>query len=190
MQIRQASAKLFFRPETTADLEPFIAIFHRWIRDGKLADHLLIDVADYRHVPKGPGIMLIAHEAHVALDAEDGQLGILYVRKRDVPGDPTAKFLEALRNVAEIARGIEAEAALGGAFRADTARFGLGVMSRLHARNDVPSCEALEPHLRSAMAAVGYPEVKMRKQSKDPRRPFAVAIDAISPAVDLASLGL
>ena len=29
---------------------------------------MLIDVADYRHVPAGPGVLLIGHEANYSLD--------------------------------------------------------------------------------------------------------------------------
>src|SRR5262249_40248078 len=46
-------------------------------------EELLIDVADYRHVPDGPGIVLIAHDAHYAMDMADGRLGLLYSRRRE-----------------------------------------------------------------------------------------------------------
>ena len=44
-----------------ADLEPLIPIFHGWIQD-QVSEELLLDVADYRHVPAGPGVMLIGLE--------------------------------------------------------------------------------------------------------------------------------
>ena len=36
------------------DLTPAIDVFHRWIQND-YGDHLLLDVADHRHVPAGPG---------------------------------------------------------------------------------------------------------------------------------------
>ena len=49
------------------ELEEFIPVFHDWIQTQQLAE-LLIDVADYRHVPHGPGVVLVAHDAHYAMD--------------------------------------------------------------------------------------------------------------------------
>jgi hypothetical protein len=61
----------------TADVIP---VFHRWIQKRDLPE-LLIDVADYSHVPEGPGVLLIAHEANYSLDLAEGKLGLLYNRK-------------------------------------------------------------------------------------------------------------
>ena len=37
-------------------------------RTHAVPDHLLIDVADYAHVPNGPGTVLVAHEANIHID--------------------------------------------------------------------------------------------------------------------------
>ena len=50
------------------------AVFHQWIRDS-VCPEMLIDVADYRHVPAGPGVMLIGHEANYSLDNRENRLG-------------------------------------------------------------------------------------------------------------------
>src|SRR5258708_30948979 len=62
-----------------------IAVFHRWIQD-RACPEMLIDVADYRHVPNGPGVMLIGHEANYSLDNTKGRLGLLYSRKQEGGG--------------------------------------------------------------------------------------------------------
>ena len=74
--------KLFVEDASGVDLEEFIPIFHHWIQAQEL-EGLLIDVADYRHVPEGPGIVLITHDAHYAMDLADGRLGLLYSRRRE-----------------------------------------------------------------------------------------------------------
>ena len=43
---------------------------------------LLIDVANYAHVPKGPGVVLIGHGSDYFMDEGEGRLGLLYNRKR------------------------------------------------------------------------------------------------------------
>ena len=41
------------------ELEKLVPVFNEWILNKKIDDELLIDVADYAHVPQGPGVVLI-----------------------------------------------------------------------------------------------------------------------------------
>ena len=74
--------KLFLQDSSQVNLEAFIPVFHDWIQHQRL-DELLIDVVDYRHVHDGPAVMLIAHDAHYAIDVADGRMGLLYSRRRE-----------------------------------------------------------------------------------------------------------
>ena len=47
----------------------------------------MVDVADYKHIPDGPGIMLIAHEGNFSIDLENGKAGLLYTRKQTLGED-------------------------------------------------------------------------------------------------------
>ena len=67
--------KFFLDDTAGVEMEEFIPVFHDWIQTQQLAE-LLIDVADYRHVPHGPGVVLIAHDAHYAMDLADDRLGL------------------------------------------------------------------------------------------------------------------
>ena len=69
------------------DLELFIPVFHEWIQKNKIPNHIMIDVADYKHIPDGPGIMLIAHEGNFSIDLENGKAGLLYTRKQTLGED-------------------------------------------------------------------------------------------------------
>jgi hypothetical protein len=63
-------------------LERAIPVFHRWIQERAL-DELMVDVADYSHVPDGPGVVLVCHDAVYGLDSGGGELGLLYSRRRE-----------------------------------------------------------------------------------------------------------
>jgi len=65
-----------------ADLELFIPVFHEWIQKNKISNHIMVDVADYKHIQDGPGIMLITHEGNFSIDFENGKAGLLYTRKQ------------------------------------------------------------------------------------------------------------
>ena len=74
------------------DLSLFIPVFHRWIQTHKVPE-LLLDVADYRHVPEGPGVILVAHEAIYGFDQVGNRNGLLYNRRTAMAVEP----LDALR---------------------------------------------------------------------------------------------
>jgi hypothetical protein len=83
---RRMNAKLFVADETAVSLPAIVPVFHRWIQT-QAVPGLLIDVADYKHVPNGPGVLIIGHEGDYALDQANGRSGLLYSRKREWPAD-------------------------------------------------------------------------------------------------------
>ncbi len=93
-----------------------------------LAEHMLIDVADYAHVPDGPGILLVSDEANIYFDRFDGRLGLTYSRKRPIEGtfaDRLAAVVSYARQACEL---LEASPVLNGAKKFGTWR---GEASRL-----------------------------------------------------------
>ncbi len=116
MESHKLSIKLFADNDADLKHDVFVPVFQGWIRDQLLAEHLLIDVADYAHVPTGPGTVLVAHEANIHFDYGDGHSGVLYVRKQ--PVTDTASFRERLapifRAALQCAERLENEPTLGG----------------------------------------------------------------------------
>ena len=103
--------------ETSAgavDLAQAIPVFHRWIQQQALPG-LLIDVADYRHVPEGPGVVLVAHEAIYGLDLGGGRLGLLYNRRTRLDAAPGEALAQAFRAALTACRKLEQEAEFAGA---------------------------------------------------------------------------
>lgn len=92
--MEHVNVKIFAEPGTQIHLEDAIPVFHRWIQQRDLPE-LLIDVTDYSHVPAGPGVMLIGHEANYSLDNGNNELGVLYNRKAAVDGDPLQQAYQA-----------------------------------------------------------------------------------------------
>src|SRR5438105_13367664 len=95
-----------------------ITVFHQWIQD-RVVPELLIDVADYKHVPDGPGVILIGHEANYSLDETDGRLGLLYNRKAAVEGKAEAVLRQAFDAALSAARHLEAAAPFAGKLHFD-----------------------------------------------------------------------
>ena len=92
MDLQKFGVKLFFNTNGGYSSKDFVPVFHNWIQDKAIDDHLLIDVADYSHILDGPGVMLVAHEGNFSLDQESLQPGIMYMRKTDIEGDFIQRF--------------------------------------------------------------------------------------------------
>ena len=187
---RRIAAKLPASPDSTAslDLHPFIGIFHRFIQQGSVPG-LLIDVADYAHVPDGPGVMLIGHDVDYGIDQSGGSVGLLTTRKRcaDVP------LAEVLRDTLE--RALRAAAAIEAEDAADL-RFGTGRLTlQFIDRLDTPNTDVAWESVRGEVAAVadrlygpGRARVD-REHADDPRRVLTVRVVADEAAGASALVG-
>ncbi len=187
MKARRLSAKFFVAPTAASvDLQPYIGLFHRFIQKGSV-EGLLIDVADYAHVPEGPGVILIGHEVDYGLDLSGGRAGLLVTRKRCGELPLAESLRDTLRRALGAIRAIRADGGVEVDFATDA--FEVQIVDRLAAPNEEESFDAV----RSAIAAVAEPlfgEASLeigRRRADDPRAPLSIAVQAKQPAdVDAA----
>jgi hypothetical protein len=172
--LHRIGAKLFAENPEVIEAEPYIGIFHRWIQAQDL-DGLPIDVTDYAHVPDGPGIMLIAHEADRAIDFADGRPGAVYQRKRDLEGALDERIAAVIAAADATADRLEAEPGAAGV------RFGRDEIElRFHDRgaltNDDEGLSAVLPAVQAALAAVrpGHTATVVRDADDHPRAPLTL----------------
>jgi len=174
--IDHVNVKIFAREPDSIDLGDAIPVFHRWIREVVL-DELVIDVADYRHVPDGPGVMLIGDEANYSLDCAFGRLGLLYNRKRPSEGTFTDKLLQAFGSALLACSRLEDEAVFQGKLKFDAGQCEVIVNDRLLAPNTEQTWIELRPELEaffdSLLGSQGY----TIKRVGEPRERFRVALE-------------
>lgn len=146
MQLQRISVKFF--ATGPVDLTAVVPVFHDWIKNSTVPG-MLIDVHDYKHVPGGPGILLVGHEGDYALDTADGDFGIVFThkRKRETEGDVATQLREALVNA--LAAGIALEEAMEGV-TFDGSRVRVTVSDRRLA----PNTEATDETVGAVMASV------------------------------------
>ena len=187
MLAEKLSVKLYAHDPAAVDLAGFIPIFHRWIQESRLPGRLLIDVADYRHIANGPGVVLIAHQAHYALDSEHGPLGLTCSQRRDSPGELGDKLTSGFRDALTACRHLEDDPLRPIRFRTDRMR--VAILSRRFAPSSEATWEAAEPAL-TAFAARLYPGLAVGLEpSTDLRAPFAVDLLAPEPPSIATLLG-
>jgi len=134
MDFQHVNVKFLVREPEGVDLEPLIPVFHRWIQ-GQVCEELLLDIADYRHVPEGPGIVLIGHQADYSVDNTNGRLGVRYNRKAPFDGTNQDRLKQAVCSALKACQRLEAEASLGGKIRSNGRDVEVFINDRLLAPN-------------------------------------------------------
>ncbi len=146
-----------------ADIVP---IFQRWIQQ-RTVPGMLIDVIDYKHVPEGPGIVLVADEADYAWDMGAGQVGLRYIRKRALPDS----FADALRLCFEravlAARQLEREAP--GAVVFDFAAAEISFLDRLAYPNEAGVAASAQSALSELLPGLLGADVTLSRLHDDAR---------------------
>jgi hypothetical protein len=177
----------FLARDGAVDEACFIPIFHDWIRLKSLPG-TLIDVADYRHVPDGPGIMLISFDINYAMDHGGGQLGLSAQRKLGPEGTHSERIVNLAKRMARFGSLLEADDRLGGAFALEGGKFLYSANDRLRLPNTDDAFAAIQPDLLAAAALLyGDQPVSVRRVANDPRERLTAVVEAGAP-VAMASL--
>ncbi len=186
MNAEQLAVKFFVEDPSRLDLGEFIPIFHAWIQHHRL-DELLIDVADYRHVHQGPGVVLVSHGGLYAMDGGEGRLGLQHTRKRVASGPRESRLEKVFRSALKACVLLESEPLLKGRIRFGGGEVLFRLHDRLHAPNTTETFEAVRPELEAFLARLyaGSP-ITMKHQSH-PAELFGLEIRA-SNATDVATL--
>jgi hypothetical protein len=173
--IVRIGAKLYAENPGVIVAEDYVPLFHGWIQEGAL-DGTPIDVADYKHVPDGPGIMLIGHDADRALDLGEGRPGVVYQRKREGTGSLEERFAAAIAAADRTAADIEADPAANGV-RFERDEILLRVNDRLRAPNDDATFGDLRPAIAGALAAVRPGrDARVDRVTDDPKGPLTIRV--------------
>lgn len=146
----RTQVKLFFRKPEAVDASAFAPLFQRWIQKQAL-EGLLIDVADYRHVFEGPGVVLIGHESDYAIENRFGRLGLLYTRKRHADADLATHLRLALRLALAACQQIEWETSFIPALKFRTTELEIRFADRLNYPNKPDTFARVEEPLTAAI---------------------------------------
>ena len=182
MQPKRFSVKYFVEGESSFDLAVLTPIFHRWIQQHSI-EGLLIDVADYKHVFQGPGIILIGHEADYAFDLKDGRPGLRYIRKQSAAESLTDSFQLAFRLALAASKKLETEPELNGV-RFNTAEAEIVFLDRLNVPNTPETLKRLLGDIQAAASAQYQTKtVQVESVESDTRKSLTVRIVASQESV-------
>ena len=181
--LHRIGIKFFNKSGHDVPLTDFIPVFHHWIQNNSL-DDLLIDVADYSHVPAGPGTMLIAHEGNYAVDETGDRRGFLYYSKHEVAGNNLAERLaEVCRKNLAACKLLEEGEETKGRMSLDYGQIEIFSNDRLQGPNTDETWAAFEPALKEFLEML-FPGTAydLERDTGDLRERFRVTISLKSDA--------
>ena len=179
--------KFSLKRQPTLKPEDILPIFQRWIQEHRL-EGMLIDVIDYKHVPEGPGILLIADEADIAYDLADGEIGLHYIRKRDLPGDLSQALQLTFRSALAAARALEEEAPGDIVFDFGSAK--ISFFDRMNYRNTADVFAKARPIMTKLLGEIYGREIAVSRFYDDSRALFALRCTVAGESeIDVKALG-
>jgi len=180
MNLQHVNVKLLLRDAEEAKLEPLIPVFHSWI-ENQNGDELLIDVADYTHVPAGPGIVLIGHEGNYSVDNTGNRLGVRYNRKAAVEGGNQESLVQAARAALTACQRLEKEPRLSGKFLFNGQDIEIFINDRLIAPNTEATRETYDPDFRLFSRKLFRGKEYSISYGTDPRKLFTAFVKSPQP---------
>ena len=169
VELQHINVKLALRDPDEVDLNALIPVFHSWIQD-QVCGELLLDVADYRHVPDGPGVVVIGHEADYSVDNSDGRLGLRYNRKAVIAGTNQDRLEQAVRSVIRAAQRLEEDVPEGKQLAINGQEIEIWINDRLLAPSREETRSALESELRTFLDKLFAGSSYTLSFDPDPRR--------------------
>ncbi len=180
MELQHFTVKIPVADSLGIDPAKAVDLFHGWVAAQSIPGVLLVDVAELLHVPDGPGVVAVGHEADYALDHTDGIWGVLHRRKAVLAGDNRERLAQAFEGAC--LAGARLESAFPGKLKFSRTEFELIVNDRGLAPNTPETCAAAIPGLEGALRSLlGHGEFVLTRQHRDPRQRFGVMVKSARP---------
>ena len=133
-------------------LDPFLEIFARWRKESHPAEW--VDLADYAHLPRGPGVVLVGQRCNFSFDLADPGPGILYAAKKGLSGSHAERLGAAFQWCYEFSKRLIAEPEFPKDVRLRTDALELRFNDRLETPNNAPTDAELRPAVEQLLNVV------------------------------------
>ncbi len=184
-EVERIDLKVFVDAPADANLDPILTVFDRWRQeDGAASDW--IDLADYAHMKRGPGVMMAGKREHFAIDTNEPGIGILCSVRAGLSGTSEERFAEAFRRHLALAKRLIGEPEWPAEFAVRSGEWEVSINDRLGFPNTDENEAVLRPALESATKGFSG-NVELTRDS-DPQRRLGWSIRA-AEAPPLSDLG-
>jgi hypothetical protein len=179
INLQKVNVKVFLDAAQGLEADALLAVFGRWrLEEGEE----IVDLADYAHVPEGPGILLVSHRWHFGVDWDGGRPGLFYSSRKGLEGSLEERFAAVIRAGFEKGRRLLAEPELRGSAQPLAGELEVVINDRLLAPNTDQSDAALRPALEAALKRLYAGGSYELRRDADPSRRLGYRVSAAVPA--------
>lgn len=148
--LQRIDVKLLLDCPPDPDLDQFLVIFDRWRKaDDHPADW--VDLADYAHMPGGPGILIAGKRDTFSVNLNPPGPGLLTSVRSGLEGSLEDRFREALRRAREFNAAVMAEPEFPAEFSVREGAWEIYVNDRLGFPNTDPTDRLVRPAVAAAL---------------------------------------
>ncbi len=148
--LQRIDVKLLLDCPPDPDLDQFLVIFDRWRKaDDHPADW--VDLADYAHMPGGPGILIAGKRDTFSVNLNPPGPGLMTSVRRGLEGSLEDRFREALRRACEFNAAVMAEPEFPAEFSVREGAWEIYVNDRLEFPNTDPTDRMVRPAVAAAL---------------------------------------
>ncbi|RMF14210.1 MAG: hypothetical protein D6761_09830 [Candidatus Dadabacteria bacterium] len=175
--LQRICVKFYTTTGEAVDQTPLIDVFQDWIRTDRL-DEIMIDIADYRHVPNGPGMMLICHHTDYALDSAEGErLGLLVQRKQPLAGNVADRIVAIAQSGLRFIEALQGDPRVPDGLTFDLSGFEVLSNDRLRVPNTDEGFAAIRGEVEAAAQRLyGDADITIERRANHPRARLAVVV--------------
>jgi hypothetical protein len=167
--------KLLAKAPPNFSADPFLSIFARQ-RDEQESFENWVDLADYAHMPRGVGMVLVGHRANFSIDLGDPGPGFLYAGKLGLTGSVEERVLKTFGRCLALMEVLLEQPEYPHSLEPSWGAWELVINDRLAAPNTAQTDTTLRTGIEAALDFLfGANDYKIELQS-DPRKRYGVSI--------------
>ena len=172
--LQRIQIKILAEAPPDLPLEPFLEIFGRWRKEKHPAEW--VDLADYAHVARGPGIVLIGQRCNFAFDISGPAPGILYTARKGLTGTLPERLHSTLQWCLDLSQRFVGEPQFPPAVKMRTDALEIRFPDRLETPNTASTDDALRPIVQQALDALYGPGGYALIPQSDPRQCYGFSV--------------
>ncbi len=175
MDLQRINLKLLADAPPDFSVDSFLAIFGRW-RNDATNPAAWFDLADYAHMPKGAGVVLVGKQGNFSIDLGDPGPGLLYCGKQDYSGPVEQRITETFQRCLALVKPLLTEPEYPPDLEVQPGKWELAINDRLDSPNTGATDRELRPGISAALDTVFGPGAYAMERESDPQKRYGFSI--------------
>ena len=185
MDLQRIDLKALLDAPRDVKLDSLLGIFARW-RNDKEHPARWVDLADYAHMSRGAGVVIVGKQGIFGVTRFDPGLGLFYSGRSEYEGSCEQRVVESFRRHLSLATALFREPDYPDELKGLTGRWDLTINDRLSFPNNEETDHLLRPPIQSALDGLFGPGAYELSPHDDEQRRYGFTLH--TQATDLTQL--